>query len=250
MSYLPQYPGQPIAQGQHTIHVKLVQELLNYHRIATQIDSDFGDQTGTNVAIFQQQHGLPTNRIVDQATFDALLAPMAAVLAPLNPAATDLRATLVRLAYQHLQQAPIEIGGQNRGPWVRLYTSGHDGTEYPWCAGFATFVLRQACDSLDLPMPVIRTLGCDELAISAKQHGRFIPNASVLPDPTAVLQPGDLYLRLDAPGDWGHTGIVIEVHHADFLAIEGNTNPVGSSDGYTVCELQRQYNHKDFVRIA
>jgi len=250
MNHLPTYPGQPIAEGQHNIHVKYVQELLNHHHIATQIDSDFGNQTGTNVAAFQQRVGLPIDRIVDQATFDALLAPMSAAVAPISPTPTDLRAAILTLAHRHLALAPTEIGGQNRGPWVRLYTSGYDGTDYPWCAGFATFLLRQACKVLNTPMPIRRTLSCDELALSAQQNGRFLPNASVIANPAGTLSPGDLYLRLSAPGDWTHTGIVTEVHASHFIAIEGNTNPNGSSDGYTVCELQRQYDKKDFVRIV
>ena len=31
----------------------------------------------------------------------------------------------------------------NQGPWVRLYMNGRDGQEWPWCADFASYVLKR-----------------------------------------------------------------------------------------------------------
>ena len=47
---------------------------------------------------------------------------------------------------------PREIGGQNMGPWVRLYMDGREGAEFPWCAGFVCFVLAQACEAMGRAM--------------------------------------------------------------------------------------------------
>lgn len=249
MSELPAYPGTPLASGMENIHVRYVQELLTFHHIQTQIDSDFGPQTKRNVEQFQAANGLNVTGTVEQATWDALWAPLAGVLRPITPAPANIRDAILAYARQHFAAAPREIGGENRGPWVRLYTSGHDGTEWRWCAGFATFVARQAFQAMGLPMTVARTLSCDELATHAKAHGRFISNSQVIAQPSLV-QPGDLFLRLDKPNDWGHTGIVESVSTADFITIEGNADPAGSSNGYTVCSLRRSFARMDFIRVA
>ena len=60
---------------------------------------------------------------------------------------------------------PSDVGGENRGPWVRLYMDGRDGKEWLWCAGFVCFILRQACAALDQPLPFPGTVSCDVLAV-------------------------------------------------------------------------------------
>jgi len=150
-------------------------------------------------------------------------------------------------ARQHLASAPREVGGQNRGPWVRLYMDGQEGAEWAWCAGFACFVLKQACDAVGMPLPLTPSVSCDSLAASAQQRGLFLKGA---PDmDRRRLGPGSLFLNRRTPTDWVHTGIVIDVAAETLQTIEGNTNDEGSREGYEVCQRIRGYAQKDFVVI-
>src|SRR5437899_2976545 len=55
-------------------------------------------------------------------------------------------------------------GRSPAGGGVRLYMEGREGEEWPWCAGFACFVLGQACRTLDVDPPFPPSVSCDSLA--------------------------------------------------------------------------------------
>ena len=171
---------------------------------------------------------------------------MQTVLEPIKPKAT-LRQTVVAYAKRHLKQHPREVGGQNRGPWVRLYMKGHEGNDYPWCAGFVSFVLKQACVAHGISLPVVQTFSCDSLAASGKQNACFVGESKVN---TESVLAGDIFLCRRTATDWTHTGIVLEVDDQTFDTIEGNTNDEGSREGYEVCQRTRAYKRKDFIALA
>ncbi|MDF1503563.1 peptidoglycan-binding protein [Roseisolibacter sp. H3M3-2] len=236
-----------VQQGARGARTRLVQEWLNLHGVGVSIDGGFGAATAAGVRAFQQRAGLPRTGAVDRATFDALVAPMLRTLRPIAPpAGATLGAMVVAYAKQHLAEHPREIGGQNMGPWVRMYMDGNQGKAWPWCAGFATFVLRQAARTLGVKPPVVRTFSCDVLAGSA-QGAQCLVGASV-PGPRDVT-PGSLFLVKRTHGDWDHVGIVSAVERDVFHTIEGNTNDSGDREGYEVCARVRNYEKKDFVRI-
>ncbi len=237
----------PIGRGASGRRARLVQEWLCLQGSGVAIDSDFGKATAEAVKEFQARRGLQASGTVDRPTFDALVAPVRAALAPIAPGQGDLGAVVIAYARQHLAQSPREIGGQNRGPWVRLYMKGGEGADAPWCAGFVSFVLRQASVALGQPMPIPWTASCDLLAGSAKQRNRLVAEADA---GGAQLKPGTIFLNRARPGDWDHTGIVAEFLAATFKTIEGNTNDAGDREGYEVCERIRGYPNKDFVRLS
>ena len=239
---------QPIEQGAKGKNVRAVQEWLGLHGIHTAIDGGYGPATAAAVRAFQSRNRLRSTGIVDKTTFERLTAPMAAALKPVKAAAGDaLGAVVIAYAQQHLAQHPREIGGQNRGPWVRLYMSGNEGPEWPWCAGFVTFILKQACDTVGCAMPVPSTVSCDLLAASALQKACFVRGA-VTGDRSRV-RPGSLFLNRRTIGDWVHTGIVVRLEDDVFHTIEGNTNDSGDREGYEVCARLRGYKNKDFVTV-
>ena len=63
------------------------------------------------------------------------------------------------------------------------------------------------------------------------------------------LKPGSIFLRRRIAGDWTHTGIVIKATPDAFMTIEGNTNDMGSREGYEVCRRFQGYKGRDFVTI-
>jgi len=236
-----------IARGSPTARVRLAQEWLTLAGVKTSVDGDYGGATAAAVQLFQQRGGLPATGVVDHATFDALVAPLVAALQPIAaPPGATLGTMTVAYARQHLAQHPREVGGENMGPWVRLYMDGGQGADQLWCAGFATFCQRQAAKTLGVQLPVARTFSCDELAAHAKHAACFVAGC---PDFRAVT-PGSLFLVRKTDDDWQHVGIVTSAAADAFHTIEGNTNDEGSREGFEVCERVRGYDKKDFVIVA
>jgi hypothetical protein len=228
--------------------VRRIQEWLCFHGFRTGIDGDFGPSTQKQVNAFRAKHDLPQNGKADAALFSRLCAPMQRALTDMPSGRKTVNQLAVLYARQHLKEHPIEIGGDNLGPWVRLYCMGKDGPKYYWCAGFATYVIEQAVATVGGAMPVPRTLSCDTLARQARRRGRFINGST---RPPQGIQPGDLFLVRKTAEDWVHTGLVLALHDETFDTIEGNSNDESSRNGYEVCSRNRAYKKSiDFVKIS
>lgn len=227
--------------------VKHIQEWLCLHGNHTTIDSDYGPATEHAVRQFQAAHNIAPIGITGKTTWAALVKPITNAMSPIVgiSAKSDL---IVAYAKQHLKNRPREIGGQNRGPWVRLYTGGHEGPAWPWCAGFASFIIKQAYKNNP---PVHATLSCDALASEAIKKHIFIPMPPASKRNT--IKPGFLFLIRKSPNNWTHAGIVTSVHTDAFTTIEGNTNDEGSREGYEACARTRSFNPSrpvDFIALA
>lgn len=235
-----------ISKPAYSKQVRLVQEWLCLHDHHVVIDNGFGDATERVIKEFQSRSDLPPTGQVDQSTMDALVQPMLRVIAPDPSPAGSIPAQAVRVAQRHLAEHPREIGGPNRGPWVRLYMSGREGEKFLWCAGFVSYILGQACRDLAKGRPIVSSQSCDDLANDAKAKDLFFPGSS-RPRP----QPGWLFVRRKTVNDWTHTGLVIEADQSVFRTIEGNTNDDGSREGHEACTLTHSYEDKyDFIKIA
>lgn len=239
--------GKTLKRGSKGKKVKIVQEWLCLNNINLAIDSSFGPATEHAVLAFQKKNGLKPDSIVGPKTFASLTRPMADAVAPLKVNHTNLGRAVVACAKQHLKAGPREIGGQNRGPWVRLYMKGNEGNEWPWCAGFVSYVLAQSALAVGAEVPVVSTFSCDTLAASAKEGGIFLPGTKARKD--ARLKGGSIFLSRRTSTDWTHTGIVLSAGDEVFETIEGNTNDEGSREGYEVCQRIRGYAQKDFVIV-
>jgi len=232
----------PLRRGDKQGQVNLVQEWLCLNGEHIAIDGDFGPATESAVKDFQKKAGIyAASGIVDNATFEKLVAPMKAALAPIAARGRSLGDMVVAYAQQHLAQHPLEIGGQNKGPWVRLYMDGNEGTPWAWCAGFACFCLKAACQAVGQPLPITTSYSCDSLASTAKSKGRFGNQSKA--------GPGSFFLVRSTPTDWTHTGIVVSAGSDTCRTIEGNTNDDGSREGYEVCARTRGYGSLDFIQI-
>lgn len=69
-------------------------------------------------------------------------------------ASEPLNTAIVTYAQAHLAQHPREIWWTEPLAWVRLYMQGNDGTAWAWCAGFVTFLMNQAAESLQVSLPI------------------------------------------------------------------------------------------------
>jgi hypothetical protein len=240
-----------VKKGNKGDNVKRVQEWLSLRGFGTAIDRDFGPATEHCVKNFQEANHLRVTGIVDQATYDSLISPLKQALKIIPVTPDDKLPNLVlKYAQQHLAQHPLEIGGQNRGPWVRIYLDGNEGTPWAWCAGFVTFILKQACLTLNRPMPIVGSFRCNELAQQAKDKNLFVRSNDITNGTVSwqTLNPCSIFLvRKDS--HWSHTGFACQPNGDSFATIEGNTNDDGNAEGYEACIRTRSLSQKDFIRI-
>jgi Putative peptidoglycan binding domain/CHAP domain len=243
-----EFGGRDIKRGApKSMQVQRVQEWLNFHGIGLEVDRDFGPATERCVKEFQKKQHLQVTGVVDRKTFDRLVAPMRAALKPIPPNGKSLNQLIIAYARQHIAQRPREVGGQNRGPWVRLYMDGHEGPQWLWCAGFATYPIKQAAKELHKSMPVLRSFGVANIANDAKARHHFL----ALPDASERrrIKPGSLFLEHGGPTGYLHTGIVVGVNGDTMNTIEGNTNDDGSNNGFEAIARTRGFNHMDFALV-
>lgn len=229
---------------------RLVQELLRLHGINVVIDGDIGPATEAGLAKFCKNNGVAARTRVDQALMDLLAEPLLRAAQPVV-AEASLGETVAATARKHLAERPVEIGGPNRGPWVRFYMDGQEGKAYPWCAGFVTYVVRQASNAHGQPSPIARTFSCDVIGMEAKaKAGKFVKSVS-----PAQVPLGSVFLVPHGKNenDWVHTGIIVESEAEGpgevFCTVEGNTNDEGSREGFEVCERYRACSKVDVVLL-
>lgn len=240
----------PIERGTRGLKAQRIQEWLTLHRYYLQIDGDFGPATEVAVRRFRADSGLSELGVVDAETADLLYAPLVRALQPIPVDGDTLGETVVKLANQHLAEHPREVGGQNRGPWVRMYMKGSDGSPWAWCAGFTSLLLSHACQAHDLASPLISSFSCDAIAVDAKHRGRLMSRRGLSTSELAArIGPGSFFLNRRSATDWTHIGVVVEALDTCFISIEGNTNDDGHREGYEACRRIRGYGSKDFVLV-
>ena len=235
-----------VKRGARGKPARLVQEWLTLHGHGVAVDGDFGPATEVAVGNFQAGERQRRTGVVDARAFQALVRPMIGATGAITPVPATLGDAVTAYAAQHLAAHPREVGGQNRGPWVRLYMSGNDGPEWPWCAGFVTFVLRQAAQALGRLMPIKGSVSCDTLVAQATRKGLFVAQSA-----RTANQPmaGWIFLKRRTPTDWTHAGLVSGAAADAFSTVEGNTNDEGSREGFEVCARTRGFAKVDFIRI-
>lgn len=238
----------PLSRGALGKPVRRAQEWLNLHGAGLVVDGAFGPATRRAVTEFQSSNGLERTGEVDEPTFGRFVAPMADVLRQRLTVSVPLAEALVEYARAHLAARPREVGGPNAGPWVRLYMNGRQGEAFAWCAGFVTFLLEQAAQSLEVDMPLPGSVSTDALALHAEHAGLLLSGDGA----AGKITPGCLFLIRRADGDWNHTGIVTAVYDEPFSTIEGNTNDAGQREGVEVCARTRAFHGnppKDFIHF-
>ena len=238
-----EFPG-TISRGKRGMDARRVQEWLTLCGLPLVPDGIFGVVTEMTVAQFQKFNGFNETGVVNEATWDMLVRRMRELLRVGTDLPDSPLEAMKVIAKRHLDLHPVEIGGQNAGPWVRLYMKGNEGDSWPWCAGFVSFVMEQAYELLDRSPPMDGSFSCDWFAATAKAKSFFVPESAANPD---TVPPGSFFLVRRTSTDWTHMGIVSAAEDQLFHTIEGNTNDEGSREGYEVCARRRGYASKDFI---
>lgn len=240
------YRGE-LTMSSRGLDVRRCQEWLSLHGFGLKVDGRFGAATRFAVKEFQRKCNLSATGTVNRTTFDELVAPLSRSMEQ-SGRGGSLRSKILYYSRRHLREKPREIGGQNSGPWVRFYMNGEEGPDWPWCAGFVSCIVEQACEELEVNLPITPSVSCDYLAATAKENGRFIPGSDS--SALSTVRPGDVFLSRRTRTDWNHVGIVVRIGEAVMLTIEGNTNDSGDREGYEVCQRIRNFRKKDFISMG
>ena len=252
-------PSETIGRGTRGQAVRRIQEGLNFHDCRTSIDGDFGPATEDCVKDFQRMKRKSPSGQVDANLWNLLVKPMTTALkAPTVTAGMSAQQAVLAVANQHVDQHPVEIGGANCGPWVRLYCQGNDGRHWAWCAGFVTLIMQQAYFYLDRRPPIKGSVSCDSLAAQAKEAGLFVGERELTSGRRSwsAFDAACVFLRRRTSTDWTHTGIAFggfgEPAELAFSTIEGNTNDEGVREGFEACRRKRGVvgSHYDFIAFA
>ena len=232
--------------------VSRVQEWLTLNGIAVVVDGQFGPATEYAVRRFQSRRRLARTGTVDRPTFDEMTEPLHRALAPPSLSPSNLSTGVVSAARQHLRERPREVGGVNRGPWVRVYMEGNDGPGYLWCAGFTSFMARQSAWHAHVELSIRPTFSCDVVSQDAQTDDRFVAEREIASGAVTMddLPRGSFFVQRRSANDWNHIGIVVAAVGEVIETIEGNTNEGGSREGYEVCRRIRNLKNKDFVTLG
>ncbi len=252
-------PYLPLSVGSTDNGVRRAQEWLTLHGFATGIDGEFGPATKAAVAAFQVAKGVARDDnvgIIDVETWGALISPLAGAVA-LSPMPDKFGDRVVRCARQYLEAKAREVGGDNRGPWVRHFGRGFDQSTvsfFPWCQAFANDPWFRAARELGLPLPFPLTENNSPsyyvpwVADSARKAGKFRSGAQH----RDIVPAGSMFF---VPGERGgqhshiHVGIVMADDGTTIRTIEGNTNEAGGSNGYAVAQRYRKKAANDYGLI-
>ena len=249
-------PFLPLAYGSTDAGVSRVQEWLTFHGFATGIDGDFGPATRRAVTAFQQARGVLRDHnegVVDVETWGALIAPLADA-EKVSSMPDRFGERVCRIARAHLAAKAREVGGDNRGPWVRHYGRGLDQSTagfFPWCQVFANHLWFKAARELSCPLPfnLVAENGQQSAYVpwvvnQARAAGRFSPGSTV-----ALIPPGSMFFvpgTIDGRASHIHVGIVTADDGQVIQTIEGNTNSAGGSNGFEVAARYRRKANCDY----
>ena len=253
-------PALPLVYGATGKDVKRVQEWLTLQGFATGIDGDFGPATRAAVMAFQTARGCLRDHnegVVDAETWGPLVAPLVGAEV-LQPGASSFGDAVCRIARAHLAAKAREVGGDNRGPWVRHYGRGLDQSVvgfFPWCQAFANHPWFRAAREMNVPLPFPLTDAGGSpsyyvpwVADSARRAGKFRNGATL----KEIVPPGSMFF---VPGARGgehshiHVGIVLADDGNVITVVEGNGNDAGGSNGYAVVLRYRKKSTNDYGLI-
>jgi hypothetical protein len=127
----------------------------------------------------------------------------------------------LQFAIDELKAGAGEVGGNNRGPWVKKYldpTGLAEGNS--WCAAFISWCFLQAAGGDKKAMPFKYNAGARNVYNQFKQKGWHYDGADASKQP----QPGDIvaWWRVSLPSGFGHIAIVHHFRDGFIYTLEGN----------------------------
>lgn len=245
------FPGLVARGSSDKMAVHRVQENVNlmYKNFGVKkkirIDDDFGGFTETAIQELQVLFEIEETGIVNEETWNHLIAPISTAFTCALEETDDLRENVLSRAQLMLDCSPMELG-KNSGPWVRSFMLGKDGEWAAWCAGsVCTIYYLEAQRLMDRgikidPMSFEYSWSVPKMVMEAKREGRWIDPFNILKE---EFQVGDFFVVYNPKSEYiyTHIGIIIVIDKEKGIIVtcEGNTNDEGSAEGYEWCKRQR-----------
>jgi hypothetical protein len=228
--------------------VRKLQKLLNQHGFSLDVDGDYGAKTRNAVRAFQSQnldqHGQPL--VVDgrvgpltwwSLTHEKpLIETVSAVdftkLPPASSGGSPCGRAALKIAIAELNAGAGEIGGNNKGKWVRKYLNGIAPEGSSWCAGFTSWCYSQIPQGI----PFTYSVGARDILRQFKERGWDAP-----PNTGYAPEPGDIVVwwRVRADGWQGHVGLVHSLKDGMLYTIEGNKSPKVQGFSYVMSRMEK-----------
>jgi hypothetical protein len=212
------------------------------------VDGVFGNETRRAVKQFQSTNhdmtGAPlvVDGIVGALTWWALThrkAPRPELEPRPMRGGSVLGRRALRVALAELDAGAGEIGGNNRGRWVRKYLAPAGlGEGNPWCAAFVSWCVLAACDDDPARMPFRYQCMARNLFTACRARGFEVASPA----------PGDLVVwwRESLHSAKGHVGFVESVADGFLFTVEGNKTPRVARFRYVVGRIDRLIG---FIRL-
>ena len=127
--------------------------------------------------------------------------------------------TALKFAIEELNAGAGEVGGNNKGPWVKKYLQPVGLSEgNSWCAAFISWCFLQAAGGDKKSMPFKYSAGARNIYNQLKQKG-FIYDAVKTPP-----LPGDIvtWWRVSLSSGFGHIAIIHHYKDGFLYTLEGN----------------------------
>lgn len=228
--------------------VAALEHLLRSRGYTVEVDGIFGTQTRNAVRAFQSQNldrnGVPllVDGVVGPLTWWSLNHPKPRIetqsgidfrLPPPEGAAGSCRGReALSAAMKELRAGACEIGGNNRGPWVRKYLHGLAPQGNPWSTAFVSWCYSQGENAELFPY----TLNACRLLKELQRRGWAHP-----PGSDYQPQAGDIvfWWRVRLGGWEGHSGIVHQLRDGILYTIEGNKSSRVQGFGYVYSRMER-----------
>jgi hypothetical protein len=238
----------PLKKGDRGPNVTELQKLLVQRGYPVNIGGDFGTQTYQAVRAFQSQnldqHGQPlvVDGQVGPLTLWSLTHPKPDIE---TPSAVDYRQmppaeaggsqrgrAALAVAIGELQAGASEVGGDNRGPFVRKYLNGIADEGNSWCAGFVSFCFSQ--NPAGMPFPY--TVGARDILKKFRDKGwTHEPQSGYAPKPGDIV----VWWRVKLDGWQGHVGLVHQLRDGMLYTIEGNKSPRVQGFSYVFSRMDK-----------
>jgi peptidoglycan hydrolase-like protein with peptidoglycan-binding domain len=132
---------------------------------------------------------------------------------------TAIGRSALQFAINELNAGAGEVGGNNKGPWVKKYLEPAGVSEgNSWCAAFVSWCFLQAAGGDKKAMPFKYSAGARNIYNQLKQKGAVYNIDDTSP------QPGDIiaWWRVSLPSGFGHIAIVHHFKDGFLYTIEGN----------------------------
>ena len=127
----------------------------------------------------------------------------------------------LQVAINELLAGAGEIGGNNKGPWVKKYLEPAGLAEgNSWCAAFLSWCFLQAVEGDKRALPFKYSASARNVFNQFKQKGWTYGGN----DLNLLPQPGDIasWWRVSLPSGFGHIAIIHHYEDGFLYTIEGN----------------------------